>query len=161
MVTWIVIWFKHILFMAEHDKGLDRAKKLCLAISKAYFCCLISGIAGKFIKQIFGSENHRDECIRLIQSKCLKDGIEEIVFCVLSEWENKCFVCGWVRKQVLCAWVSEKTCALSGVSERAFSVRWVRSCGNVRVNEKYRVFICKRQREEFVWMNETEGVLCD
>ena len=27
-------WFKHILFMTEHDKGLGRAKKLCLALSK-------------------------------------------------------------------------------------------------------------------------------
>ena len=26
--------FKHILFMTEHDKGLGRAKKLCLALSK-------------------------------------------------------------------------------------------------------------------------------
>ena len=26
-------WFKHILFMTEHDKGLDRAKKLCLCCS--------------------------------------------------------------------------------------------------------------------------------
>ena len=27
------IWFKHILFMAEHEKGLGRAKRLCLALS--------------------------------------------------------------------------------------------------------------------------------
>ena len=27
-------WFKHILFMTEHDKGLGRDKKLCLALSK-------------------------------------------------------------------------------------------------------------------------------
>ena len=26
-------WLKHILFMTEHDKGLGRAKKLCLALS--------------------------------------------------------------------------------------------------------------------------------
>ena len=26
-------WFKHILFMTEHDKGLGRAKKLCLGLS--------------------------------------------------------------------------------------------------------------------------------
>ena len=31
-------WFKHILFMTEHDKGLDRAKKLCLALSKTHTC---------------------------------------------------------------------------------------------------------------------------
>ena len=30
-----VYWFKHILFMTEHDKGLGRAKKLCLALSKS------------------------------------------------------------------------------------------------------------------------------
>ena len=30
------IWFKHILFMTEHDKGLGRAKKLCLALSKTH-----------------------------------------------------------------------------------------------------------------------------
>ena len=29
----LYIWFKHILFMTEHDKGLGRAKKLCLALS--------------------------------------------------------------------------------------------------------------------------------
>ena len=32
------IWFKHILFMTEHDKGLGRAKKLCLALSKTHTC---------------------------------------------------------------------------------------------------------------------------
>ena len=35
--TWAVddyLWFKHILFMTEHDKGLSRAKKLCLVLSK-------------------------------------------------------------------------------------------------------------------------------
>ena len=40
----IVIWFKHILFMTEHDKGLGRAKKLRLALSKththAHIICL-------------------------------------------------------------------------------------------------------------------------
>ena len=30
------IWFKHILLMTEHDKGLGRAKKLCLALSKTH-----------------------------------------------------------------------------------------------------------------------------
>ena len=29
---------KHILFMTEHDKGLGRAKKLCLALSKTHTC---------------------------------------------------------------------------------------------------------------------------
>ena len=33
-----VNWFKHILFMTEHDKGLGRAKKLCLALSKTHTC---------------------------------------------------------------------------------------------------------------------------
>ena len=36
--------FKHVLFMTEHDKGLGRAKKLCLALSKththAHIICL-------------------------------------------------------------------------------------------------------------------------
>ena len=32
------VWFKHILFMTEHDKGLGRAKKLCLAHSKTHTC---------------------------------------------------------------------------------------------------------------------------
>ena len=31
-------WFKHILLMTEHDKGLGRAKKLCLALSKTHTC---------------------------------------------------------------------------------------------------------------------------
>ena len=26
-------WLKHIFFMTEHDKGLGKAKKLCLALS--------------------------------------------------------------------------------------------------------------------------------
>ena len=29
-----ISWFKHILFMAEHNKGLGRADKICLALSK-------------------------------------------------------------------------------------------------------------------------------
>ena len=34
-------WFKHILFMTEHDTGLGRAKKLCLApLSLAFGWCL-------------------------------------------------------------------------------------------------------------------------
>ena len=40
----LFVWFKHILFMAEHDKGLGRAKKLCFALSKththAHIICL-------------------------------------------------------------------------------------------------------------------------
>ena len=41
-IAWVGIqmglsaWFKHILFMTEHDKGLGRAKKLCLALSKTH-----------------------------------------------------------------------------------------------------------------------------
>ena len=39
-----IVWFKHILFLTEHDKGLGRAKKLCLALSKththAHIVCL-------------------------------------------------------------------------------------------------------------------------
>ena len=36
--TYYSSWFKHILFMTEHDKGLGRAKKLCLALSKTHTC---------------------------------------------------------------------------------------------------------------------------
>ena len=36
--TYQLTWFKHILFMTEHDKGLGRAKKLCLALSKTHTC---------------------------------------------------------------------------------------------------------------------------
>ena len=39
-LTKLINWFKHILFMTEHDKGLGRAKKLCLALSKLINCAL-------------------------------------------------------------------------------------------------------------------------
>ena len=38
LAIWHNFWFKHILFMTEHDKGLGRAKKLCLALSKTHTC---------------------------------------------------------------------------------------------------------------------------
>ena len=38
VITRPYIRFKHILFMTEHDKGLGRAKKLCLALSKTHTC---------------------------------------------------------------------------------------------------------------------------
>ena len=34
-------WFTHILFMTEHEKGLGRAKKLCLAQTAYYWFTVI------------------------------------------------------------------------------------------------------------------------
>ena len=55
-------WVKHILFMTEHDKGLGRAKKLCLALSKththAHIICYIDEVST--IANAFTHHQYRD-----------------------------------------------------------------------------------------------------
>ena len=32
----VFVWFKHILLITRHDKGIGESKKLCLALSMTY-----------------------------------------------------------------------------------------------------------------------------